>query len=150
VLSNESQRILPIQVFISRSTPQTHPELWVIESYCRRLQIISVRRQFQILTSWTMVPAGSGARRAALDEAYKIDPGFALGARGYRCSGPLEMTNSSKCISCKSPVPSQSDEDSAPEPKPLGATDRFAYCRSGLGRRARFSADRTRAPGAPH
>jgi hypothetical protein len=31
VLSNESQRILPIQVFISRSTPQTHPELWVIE-----------------------------------------------------------------------------------------------------------------------
>jgi hypothetical protein len=32
VLSNESQRILPIQVFISRSTPQTHPELWVIES----------------------------------------------------------------------------------------------------------------------
>jgi hypothetical protein len=33
VLSNESQRILPIQVFISRSTPQTHPELWVIESY---------------------------------------------------------------------------------------------------------------------
>src|SRR5271163_1103899 len=35
VLSNESQRILPIQVFISRSTPQTHPELWVIESGVR-------------------------------------------------------------------------------------------------------------------
>jgi hypothetical protein len=33
VLSNESQRILPIQVFISRSTPPTHPELWVIERF---------------------------------------------------------------------------------------------------------------------
>ena len=33
VLSNKSQRILPIQVFISRSTPQTHPELWVIERF---------------------------------------------------------------------------------------------------------------------
>src|SRR5271167_4447270 len=38
VLSNESQRILPIQVFISRSTPQTHPELWVIERFTGRIQ----------------------------------------------------------------------------------------------------------------
>jgi hypothetical protein len=41
VLSNESQRILPIQVFISRSTPQTHPELWVIESPPRGLRRIA-------------------------------------------------------------------------------------------------------------
>jgi hypothetical protein len=38
VLSNESQRILPIQVFISRSTPQTHPELWVIERLSGRVR----------------------------------------------------------------------------------------------------------------
>src|ERR1700722_8719466 len=40
VLSNESQRILPIQVFISRSTPQTHPELWVIERLTKPLPAV--------------------------------------------------------------------------------------------------------------
>jgi hypothetical protein len=43
VLSNESQRILPIQVFISRSTPQTHPELWVIERFTGGLRKASTR-----------------------------------------------------------------------------------------------------------
>ena len=40
-LSN-AKAILPIQVFISRSTPQTHPELWVIERLGVRLRLRSV------------------------------------------------------------------------------------------------------------
>jgi hypothetical protein len=54
VLSNESQRILPIQVFISRSTPQTHPELWVIERRSTR----STRMQLPRMFAWAQAQKG--------------------------------------------------------------------------------------------
>ena len=40
--------------------------------------------------------------------------------------------------------------DAASEPKSLDAADCFAHCHFWLGRRASFSAGRTRARGAPH